>query len=766
MKYTLVLRAAAMTAAIGGSACISSDTTAPATRQTHAPTRSPLAIVRCVASIHSGATVQCAPKSIDRQGVALDVIVGRQNIDVTLAFSGTTYSSGTGVFSTNATVTNLMNQPLGTTNGTTASPNGTRVFFTSGPDVSGGTGTVTLSNADGVGVFTASNQPYFQYSAIIQPSATSATKTWTFQLTSGVTNFTFFVEVDAPMPAEGSIRHWTVLRQGLQNNALTGVWQASPTNVWAVGLNNTFLQNTGSGWSIITPTGYASSYGFQGINGTSATDYWAVASGGHGVHYNGSTWTSATFPTTKTLRAVWGGSPTSYFAVGDTMTLVQYNGSTWSAMTPPVGVSGNIIMRAIWGSDNAHVFAVGDNGTILSWNGLLWLPMISTTTQSLLAVWGTSATNVFAVGTNGVILQYTGGLTWSAMTSPTTYQLNGLGGSGPSDIWAVGDGGVTLHYNGTSWSQNPSVTGVRLTGVVSGQAAQSPLYAVGDFGALMTYSGGSWTLSNQSGIPINSIWADSPTDVWVSSFGSVLQYNGTSWTSMYVGAKESTTGLWGFTPGPTLFAAGQSGNMSVYSSGTWAVTNTAQPGFNAVWGSAANNVYAVGTSGAISRYNGTTWANQSALTTANLFGLWGTSASNIYAVGASGQVLQYNGASWSSVTTTGTTVQLNAVAGSSAIDVWVVGASGTILQYNGTAWSAPTSGTVVTLRGVWANVPTGSYTADVYAVGDNGTVEHGNGVGFVAMPTSVTTALNTVFATSSTNVYVGGANGVVLLGTQ
>jgi hypothetical protein len=272
----------------------------------------------------------------------------------------------------------------------------------------------------------------------------------------------------------------------------------------------------------------------------------------------------------------------------------------------------------------------------------------------------------------------------------------------------------------------------------------------------MTYSASTWTLSNQSGVPVNAIWADSPSDVWVASYGTVLRYDGSSWTSTYVGASEMTYGLYGFSPGPTLFAAGGSGDVSVYSGGAWTATSTGQPGYFAVWGSSASNVFAVGKSGDETLYNGSSWTNQSALTSVSVFGFW-----NGYAAADSGKLFQ-NG----SPVTTGTTQALNAVSGSSASDVWVAGALGTILHYNGSTWSSPASGTTVTLRGAWADTPPLSYAADVYAVGDNGTVLHGNGAVILPMPTPVTSSLHAVFGTTATNVYAGGDVGVVLLGTQ
>jgi hypothetical protein len=700
--------------------------------------------MRCVAMVRHRPSVQCAPTPSDTH-LAKDVIVGRDNYDVTLTFANATYSSTTDVFSVDVGVTNLMTQALGTTDGTTSNPNGTRVFFTSGPSLSFGQGTITLSNPDGTGTFTASGQPYFKYATLIQPSATSSARTWTFQLGPNVTGFAFVVEVDAPMPAEGSIRHWTTIRQGLQSNALTGMWQN-----WAVGVGNTFLLNTAGTWAVVTPTGYTGSFDFQAIYGASATDYWAVANGGHMVHYNGTTWNSVTsLLTTRNFHGVWGSSTTNYIAVADSLTIDQFTVlGTWTPMVAPLGVAATTDLRGVWGADATHVFAVGDNGTVIFYNGLVWTAQTSPTTQNLLAVWGTSATNVYAVGAGGVIIHYNG-TAWSTMTSPTTQSLNAVSGSGATDIWAVGNAGTTVHYNGTAWSSTASVTGIPLAGVANG-------YAVGLYGTIMTNTGSTWALSNQSGVPVNAIWADSPSDVWVASYGTVLHYDGANWTSTYVGASEMTYGLWGFTPGPTLFAAGGSGEVSVYNSGTWNAVSTGQPGFFAAWGSSTSNVFAVGKSGAVSLYNGTVWTNQTPLTTVSVFGYW-----NGYAAADSGKLFQN-----STPITTGTTQALNAVTGSSASDVWVAGASGTILHYDGSTWTAPSSGTTVTLRGVWADTPPGSYTADAYFVGDNGTVQHSNGAVILAMPTTVTTPLRTVFGTSATNVYVGGDVGVVLLGTQ
>jgi hypothetical protein len=95
-------------------------------------------------------------------------------------------------------VRNLIPQKLGTTDGFTLDANGIRVFFHSGPIVTSGTGTMTVV-PDGYGLFTGTNQAYYQYDQILAPNEQSSWKTWTFTLTPTVNTFAFIVYVSAPV---------------------------------------------------------------------------------------------------------------------------------------------------------------------------------------------------------------------------------------------------------------------------------------------------------------------------------------------------------------------------------------------------------------------------------------------------------------------------------------------------------------------------------------------------------------------------------------
>jgi Bacterial Ig-like domain (group 2) len=105
---------------------------------------------------------------------------------------------GAQFFTFEVAVTNLIPQPIGTTDGVTVDASGIRVFFQSGPTVTTGSGTITV-DPDGIGTFTASNQRYYQYNEILGDSAQSSWKTWTFEMPPTVGTFEFTVLVIAPV---------------------------------------------------------------------------------------------------------------------------------------------------------------------------------------------------------------------------------------------------------------------------------------------------------------------------------------------------------------------------------------------------------------------------------------------------------------------------------------------------------------------------------------------------------------------------------------
>lgn len=166
------------------------------------PVSGPSSALRCTVQVRSG-TVSCTPAQAGIAPGARAAILGGQGLNVRLASSGTRYDAGTGILRTDVTVENLTTQMLGTEDGYLPDSAGVRVFFASGPEVTEGSGSVTVENADGTGTFTASGQRFFRYPGILAPGDTSAAREWRFAFPSTVTTFVFTVYVAARVVREG-----------------------------------------------------------------------------------------------------------------------------------------------------------------------------------------------------------------------------------------------------------------------------------------------------------------------------------------------------------------------------------------------------------------------------------------------------------------------------------------------------------------------------------------------------------------------------------
>src|SRR5213082_1549220 len=231
-------------------------------------------LVTCESSVPAG-TLTCASSQpqTSRQllaapGMSFDLILGGQGALVRLASSGTAYNAGTQAFTSNVTVENLIAQPMNTTNGTTPDAGGIKVFLHSGPAVTGGTGTVTIANADGTGTFTGASQPYFLYSsgAVLASGATTSAKTWQFTVPTTVTTFAFQVFVTTRLPDEtsalvalGLSRSPSALTivQGLTGNTTVTLTRTNFTGAVTLSLGSAPAGVTGS-FSPAAPTGTSS----------------------------------------------------------------------------------------------------------------------------------------------------------------------------------------------------------------------------------------------------------------------------------------------------------------------------------------------------------------------------------------------------------------------------------------------------------------------------------------------------------------------------
>ncbi|HWG98461.1 MAG TPA: hypothetical protein VNV66_03850 [Pilimelia sp.] len=191
--------------------------------------------------------------------------------------------------------------------------------------------------------------------------------------------------------------------------------------------------------------------GYVGVDALSPSDVWAVGStGGHVsqpwarpavARFNGSTWSSVptpALPDSAHLRGVDGSSATNVWAVGEQSgrpLAERWNGTAWSVVPAPspAGTSGALEGVKVFSTTNA--WAVGTSigrGTpgirtlIQRWDGAAWAVVPSPSPD------------------------------------PTQNLLADVDGAAPNDVWAIGNrgdwgygttvAGLVLHYDGTAWS--------------------------------------------------------------------------------------------------------------------------------------------------------------------------------------------------------------------------------------------------------------------------------------------------------------------------
>lgn len=213
-----------------------------------------LMAVSCVVDVVAG-TSRCedAPRP---DGPAADLVLGGQNQYVNLDLGAVHYDHTSQSYKLDVSVRNLIQQPLGTTNGVSLDPNGVRVFLQAGPFVTSGTGSVTVI-PDGVGIFTASNQPYYQYNSVLDQFESSGARTWSFQMPETVTAFGFTAYVSAAVQfpdgwvdvtAEPIVMHpnATLKLSGTARDAAGNFTEGAQTLTWS---------STDSTVAAVTPSG-------------------------------------------------------------------------------------------------------------------------------------------------------------------------------------------------------------------------------------------------------------------------------------------------------------------------------------------------------------------------------------------------------------------------------------------------------------------------------------------------------------------------------
>jgi hypothetical protein len=127
----------------------------------------------------------------------------RRGVYVTWLPSNLVRDTASETWSFRASVRNLLAQPIGTLDGTTAT--GSKLVVTHGPVATRGSGDVWIANADGTADFTVPNQPYFNYPWIGQPQQMSPYRELKLNVPNTVTEVTIGIAISTDFPAEHDV---------------------------------------------------------------------------------------------------------------------------------------------------------------------------------------------------------------------------------------------------------------------------------------------------------------------------------------------------------------------------------------------------------------------------------------------------------------------------------------------------------------------------------------------------------------------------------
>ncbi len=156
-------------------------------------------------------------------------------------------------------------------------------------------------------------------------------------------------------------------------NWIANIHSITANELWAVGAHGAAvrIKDADSDSPTVKSFNTQTLNALRGVWEASATDAWAVGTGGTIRHYTGDPllWDIVdNVPTTANLNAVWGFSSSDIWAVGDAGVALHYDGKSWSRVKIAGLGSDRPSFSAVWGAAAGHVW-IGGEGVIVSLGG-------------------------------------------------------------------------------------------------------------------------------------------------------------------------------------------------------------------------------------------------------------------------------------------------------------------------------------------------------------------------------------------------------------
>jgi len=329
--------------------------------------------------------------------------------------------------------------------------------------------------------------------------------------------------------------HYETLPSGVD---LNGLHMRTSTDGWAVGNSPaagfppTILYWDGAAWTVVSPSGVALGQALLAVDAVSATETWAVGTGGAAsatmLKWDGSIWASVPSgtPVGALLNSIDMLSSSDGWAVGCTAActntnaiIVRWNGLAWSPVTLPANTGGLFDIFMLSPTDGWAIggTALDGQATIIHWDGVQWRRVPAPLTGAgggLKSLHMLSPADGWAVGSSATplsLILHWDGTTWDVVSTPpvpptmvtslrSVYMVNALDG------WIVSDQGLILHYGpgsvpGTTTSLS---TVIQTTTSTTIETTTSTSVSTGTTSSGVTTAASTWGVP---GFPIESILA-------------------------------------------------------------------------------------------------------------------------------------------------------------------------------------------------------------------------------------------------------------------
>jgi len=265
---------------------------------------------------------------------------------------------------------------------------------------------------------------------------------------------------------------------------ITGFWASDPTNLYAIGWNETFIHNDGTGWSTIELPPLFSPVAISGYQTDTGVLVYLMSR--YDVYvYDGIGFTDLDITgSSGFLTDIQALNLNTLLVSSDSYQILRFSGGTWSTEllpTMPSGISGEI--SALCTTDPLEAHAVGKGGLSLELKEGVWSLHDTHVTDDLIDVWGSRSSYVFAISQNQII--YFDGLGWHPEFSDGP--LFGISGTDSSVFVAKAvtlnaTQGAILEKQGLNWPET-LVSGQYMRGIWCDDAVGSFIY--GDNMAIM-----------------------------------------------------------------------------------------------------------------------------------------------------------------------------------------------------------------------------------------------------------------------------------------